>query len=206
MYIQITTRCNMTCAHCGFACSKRGKDMTMDTWVRAVRLAREREDYITIGGGEPTLHPLFWQFLGFLFSCYTLHWPEDSYGVSIVTNGSRTDDAEALAGMARRGMIAASLSQDSYHDEIDSRVVRAFQKNSVPDNGDLRSIVTVRNITAFGRAKSWGNREGCFCEGLFVDPEGKLWTCGCREVRAGTVDAPKLPEDYDGYDHCCRNK
>jgi len=32
MYIQITDKCNMTCEHCGFACTKKGSFMSLDTF------------------------------------------------------------------------------------------------------------------------------------------------------------------------------
>jgi len=97
MYIQITTRCNMHCAHCGMSCTAQGEDMSLQTFRQALEYS---EDTVAIGGGEPTIHPLFWQKM--------------------------TETALALAGLAKRGIIGCDLSQDDYHEPVDPRVVEAF--------------------------------------------------------------------------------
>ena len=35
-YLQITTRCNMRCQHCGFGCTHRGQDMTREVFKAAL--------------------------------------------------------------------------------------------------------------------------------------------------------------------------
>ena len=50
MYIQITTRCNMSCAHCGMNCTQEGEDMTMETLKKVLNLGLS-DSYI-IGGVE----------------------------------------------------------------------------------------------------------------------------------------------------------
>jgi len=94
MYIQITDHCNMTCAHCGYSCSPRKKNfMTMDVFKAAVKYD---PNYISIGGGEPTTHPLFWDMLvhAIVESDDVLPW--------LATNGKRTEDALRLAKLAKR--------------------------------------------------------------------------------------------------------
>lgn len=61
MYIQITTRCNMHCDHCGFDCTHKGSNMSLDTFKNALGYCSE---HVMLGGGEPTLHPKFWEFFG----------------------------------------------------------------------------------------------------------------------------------------------
>jgi len=63
MYLQITTRCNMHCDHCGFACTNQGEDMSLSTFEQALDIAAD-DSNIDIGGGEPTIHPHFWKMLG----------------------------------------------------------------------------------------------------------------------------------------------
>ncbi|HEY9073855.1 MAG TPA: radical SAM protein, partial [Desulfobaccales bacterium] len=63
LYVQITKRCNMTCNHCAFSCGAQGPDMSAETFRRVLDLAALEEAPITIGGGEPTLHPGFMDFL-----------------------------------------------------------------------------------------------------------------------------------------------
>jgi hypothetical protein len=178
------------------AATAKGRDMSMRVFRRAVELAKDRGDTISLGGGEPTLNPRFWQMLAIILA------GDDFETAWLATNGARTEDALALAKLARRGVLAVALSQDAYHDPIDPRVVKAFTKTNkdMPWRGedfDCREIRTVRHIIAAGRAKSWGEKGECACDDLYVDTQGVIWQCGCRKVSFGTVYKPAIPEDYD---------
>lgn len=160
------------------------------------------DDCITFGGGEPTLHPRFWEFLGMALSCM-----EDIY---IVTNGSQTNTAMQLARLAKKGVIGAALSQDEYHSAIDKKVVEAFTKPpkkpySLEPDGDRREIRTVNTILDTGRAEGWGDNGDCACNDLFITPEGKIYGCGCKKECFGTVFDFEIPEDYQTGD-CSRLK
>ena len=63
MYLQITTKCNMTCSHCCYSCNKNGKHADFNTIIDAIAFARDCDESISIGGGEPTLHPDFFRIL-----------------------------------------------------------------------------------------------------------------------------------------------
>jgi MoaA/NifB/PqqE/SkfB family radical SAM enzyme len=187
MYIQITTRCNMKCAHCCNACTKIGKDMSMRTYRKAIEVAKERGDTITLGGGEPTLHRHFWEMIGLALGA-------DCESVWLATNGSQTETALALANMARKGVLGVALSQDDYHDPIDPKVVQAFTKSKSHDfsrtnDNDYREIrnVTSREIHA-GRC-NWGS-ETCACEDLVVKPDGSVHVCGC-------ANSPEIGSIFD---------
>ena len=154
-YIQITTRCNMECAHCCYSCTAKGRDMTGKTFRAAVAWALDYEgdETISLGGGEPTIHPKFWEFIGLALGNFTYVW--------LATNGKETETALNLARMARRGVLAVALSQDEYHEEIDPRVIGAFMEGRKPypshfqeENHDYREIrdVTQKVIKA-GRAE-----------------------------------------------------
>ena len=97
MYIQITTRCNMTCEHCGMDCGVEGDDMEVKTFKNAV----DHDECATIGGGEPTIHPKFWEFIGLALGRAEYVW--------LATNGKETDTALALAGLAKRGVIGCGV-------------------------------------------------------------------------------------------------
>jgi molybdenum cofactor biosynthesis enzyme MoaA len=98
--------------------------MSPETFRKAIDIAANYgEEYIVLGGGEPTLHLRFWEFLGLGLSIGHI-W--------LATNGSITDTAIRLADMAKRGVIGCALSRDIYHDSIDDRVVEAFTKNKRP--------------------------------------------------------------------------
>jgi len=170
MYIQVTSKCNMSCDHCGMNCTAQGEDMTFATFKAAIK----HTDMITIGGGEPTIHPDFGNFLLYAIGhCDHVH---------IITNGSMTDTSLALARLSEGSeTFGAKLSLDSYHDPIDPRVIDAF-KGSIRDNDE--------NPIMAGRC-DWGDEDICICEGdAFVLPNGDVNQCGCG-------DSPKVGSVYD---------
>jgi len=193
MYIQITTRCNMTCEHCCYACNMNGEDMSMATFKKVMELCECSN--ISLGGGEPTLHPNFWEMLGISIGVCD--------GVWLATNGSTTDTALALAKMASKGVIGCALSQDPWHDEIDERVVKAFTPNHKrasyvgynENNEDHREIRNVSNSDmAPWRDPEDGGAEGnCPCDTIMTRPSGDVFACGC-------VDAPKIGNVNDGFE------
>lgn len=109
MYLQITNRCNMNCIHCCFNCTSKGMDMTYETARRALNMFKD--DYVTIGGGEPTLHPRIIDILGY----QSLINNEEGEQITLISNGAwpkriRKD----LAQMYRK--INFCISQDIFHD------------------------------------------------------------------------------------------
>ena len=91
MYLQITTKCNMTCGHCGFSCNKNGKHMDLQIFEKAIDYIKDYSDVITIGGGEPTLHPNFFHILKTCLENFDFVW--------FATNGSKTETMERIASI-----------------------------------------------------------------------------------------------------------
>jgi hypothetical protein len=177
--------------------------MSSEVFDAALELSSQYGDSVTLGGGEPTLHPKFWEFFGKALAT-------DCDGPPyIVTNGTNKDVSIALARMAKGGVIGAALSQDRYHDSIEPEVVEAFTKNSSDwgrgDRNDLRQIHYINGLLNVGRAKSnqMPTIDGCLCDSIVVEPSGKLWQCGCRKKSFGTVFAPQIPQEHwDGDTRC----
>lgn len=195
MYIQITTRCNMTCKHCCQACTSKGQDMSFETFVKAIE---QDDESVSIGGGEPTLHPDFWKIMGYAIGRCGNVW--------LATNGKLRDDAIALAKMARRGVIACALSRDDWHEDISPDVVRAFTEGKTPrgvfnESTDYREIRTVQKIAASGRASKWGDKKLCCCEEYFVEPSGVVRQCGCKgsTVLGSVQDGWRSLDEYGCY-------
>lgn len=192
MYLQITTRCNMTCEHCCNSCTEDGEDMSIEVFRSA--LEEFGWEYVSIGGGEPTLHPLFWQFLGESIATFEHVW--------LATNGSQTQISLALAKMARKGVIGCALSQDDYHDPIDDKVIQAFTKpnsNRYLDNGnnDCREIRNVNGNEINSGRCDFGKEKSCACPGTIIKPNGDILGCGCDDApKLGTVFAPEIPEGW----------
>ena len=204
----------MKCRHCCFACTARGTDMSRETFHKAIELASEHESSITIGGGEPTLHPHFQEFL--MHAVWELAGQSNSSGspaVYLVTNGTNENISLTLAQLAERGVIGCRLSQDQYHDQslVTDRVRAAFKRPNrelygsanFRDEYDCRETNgEILNVIAMGRAKKWGNRSmiaGC-CGGVFCTPRGNLYACECKQARLGTVYDPRdvVPEHFQG--------
>lgn len=205
MYIQITTRCNMSCVHCHAQCGPNGTDMSMETFKTCLALCEgDNERWITIGGGEPTLHPQFWEML-----CLAIAATDN---VFIVTNGSITKTALRLAQLAKRGVIGCALSQDYYHDPIDDEVVEAFQRPDRDKHGmcsygrnydtnDRRQIRDVlvdgdEGLALFRDPEDGGSEENCFGGGVNISPDGKVTACGCR-----TAPVIGHVSTFDLYEH-----
>ncbi len=175
MYLMLTNRCNFSCIHCCQACTAKGSDMSMRTVHRI--LDRYQPEYLALGGGEPTLHPKFWEILGLsIASCDTV-W--------LATNGSITHTALKLANLAKKGVIGCALSQDCWHDPIDQKVIDAFTKNKqvIPSyESKHRDDREIRNVSehVINAGRCDFGEDGCTCEGdTFVLPSGKVKQCGC---------------------------
>ena len=212
----------MLCAHCCFACTAKGTDMAEETFKQAITLACEHESSITIGGGEPTLHPLFQNFL--MHAVWELASQSNSQGgpaVFLVTNGTNESASVTLAHLAERGVIGCRLSQDQYHDQslVTDRVRAAFRKpkrdyhtpSNFRDEYDCRDVETPLErfqVQQMGRGKSWGGKsmkDGC-CGGLFCTPRGNLYACECKRVKLGTVADPRdVISEHLSSGYCSRS-
>jgi len=202
MYLMITTRCNMTCEHCCSSCTAIGEDMRMEVFEAALQHCSES---ISIGGGEPTIHP---QFIEMLFKALGHRYIDY---VWLATNGKETELAIVLAKLARRGVLGVALSQDPFHDPIDDAVVDAFTDGMTykygrlmsDHDGDSREIRdTSSSLVKIGRCET-GDADKCVCDSLVVKPNGDVYECGCDEATClGNVldgDNFLIPEWY-GYE------
>ena len=123
------------------------------------------ENYCILGGGEPTLHPEFYQFLSMsLVRCNNV-W--------LATNGSQTTIALFLAELNKlpSELFSCDLSQDWCHDQIDQDVVNAFSPDHIRD--------TSEHHIKGGRCQEDYMYDDCPCEGPQVYPNGNIALCGC---------------------------
>ena len=167
-------------------------------------MAEDFGSTLDIGGGEPTIHPNFWDFLGIALS-YNVE------NVWLATNGKKTATAIRLADLAKKGAISCRLSLDKYHDPIDQKVIDAFKRD--PGNryeNDNRAstrqdIYDGWGLINSGRAKKldMNKRDCCSCDTLFIVPSGKIFACGCQKTQFGTVFAPKFPKEYEYNNDLC---
>lgn len=191
----------MECRHCCYSCTSTGIDMSRSVFVAACTLARQLDNMIDIGGGEPTLHPLLWDFIGI-----ALRYQHNN-DLWIVTNGKLKREALELSRLGSREVLYTVLSLDEFHEPIDYGVVTLFETS-------LSQYVWVRDTThggtteptPFGRAAEWATDKDKRCPGndLSVAPDGVIFACGCRTVTYGTVFKPELPDPIP--DEWCPDK
>lgn len=198
MYLMITSRCNFRCGHCCFACTSKGTDMPLHVFERALNLFGT--EVLSIGGGEPTLHPEFRALVTMALDYCQQN--RDGEGPFIVTNGSRTRHALWLAKLSREGLLHAELSRTRWHLEqrpISDKVIETYATLYPPLPWHLYPVGhrTVLNPIQAGRWKE-GERRDCCCEDVFIDPEGRVWRCGCRVEQYGTVFDSQVPEYGEG--------
>lgn len=109
--IEITNTCNINCPCC-ITYNDRTVELTPDDVDRVVRTALNNQrsiNTVTLTGGEPTIHPRFFEILDIL------HRPEIDY-VSINTNGIRiASDETFVRRLAERKNIHVSLHYDGPH-------------------------------------------------------------------------------------------
>ncbi|MFA5396349.1 MAG: radical SAM protein [Methanogenium sp.] len=205
MYLQITTKCNMRCAHCCYSCGKHGKHMEYTTAVDAISFARNYDDEcISIGGGEPTLHPRFFDILRFCIQDFSFVW--------MATNGSKTKIMRRLANIIleedypeglnfedeeaydaaleahnpifQSGQLTVALSTDYFHRPIDEKITNLWKhlaKNHRQGFETRDVTLSTAGVAAAGRAVKTGSGWGkhCVCSDLIIRPDGKIKLCGC---------------------------
>lgn len=212
MYIQITEKCNMTCDHCCFSATAKGDVMERYTFMAALQLAARHGEYITIGGGEPTTHKEFFAFLDKAIELYEANALE--YPPFLVTNGKlKGKTMKLLDYVEDERPLHVCLSQDSFHDPIDPAVVQRFRRHQERQDrwgysrsgGNENSSASIRRaieIKPWGRAKETGvwttdAYSECVCDDVFVDPKGRVWSCGCKHTQLGWVWQDGVLDDYD---------
>lgn len=203
MYFQITTRCNMTCAHCCFSANNKGDNMSRETFLKALELAESFGEYVTIGGGEPTVHPEFFDYLDKTIERY--HKGYIDMPPLVVTNGKLVTKARKLLEYIEEEQpVFVDLSLDEYHDPIRPEIENAFKAYDRIRRENARfggrhveggaGIRTVKNIQPVGRAAEPARGipitvvgAPCCCEDMLVDPFGNVFSCGCKTHLLGNV-------------------
>lgn len=195
MYFQLTERCNMSCAHCCFSATSKGQVMSQAVFDKALDLAKKYSQSITLGGGEPTLHPhiLEWTMRA-VIALMDVTLDMDYPACAIITNGKKTEIAIKLAKMAHLGIIDCYLSQDPWHDPIDERVIKEFTRCFNKSCTHIRNVE--ENVLRHGRAEEndLSNDNGCACDTLFIKPNGDFYKCGCCITKLGNI-MNSFPED-----------
>lgn len=184
--------------------------MTQAVFDKSLEIANEFGSTVTIGGGEPTLHPKIMDWI-VQAAIETVETSKDLDGpaVLVITNGKRTDTAIKIAKLAHLGMIQAQVSQDEYHDPISDKVFTEFRRYAISDGISTRGYAGVRNtssnLTKRGRADENGiwSYDGCCCDALFIKPNGDFYQCGCQITKLGNILRDEIPAHcFDNAGEC----
>lgn len=211
MYLQVTTRCNMTCEHCCYNCTRKGEDMSPGVFAQALDICHEYSSTPFMGGGEPTLHPDFDRML--LDCIVTAEQMGEGRKAGIITNGSIKQRAIKIAALAQGEVIWGSLSQDQYHDYdmVSDDVRAAFEGLGSSGGVHDTSSGGSREPLPHGRARAmfdmdgvenedwedWRGESECPCDEWIVKPNGDIYQCGCD-------DAPKIGDVWTGLEVAVR--
>ena len=154
-----------------------GQTMSMKTFRQSLRLFEQLgkinyNHHITIGGGEPTLHPQIKTIALNVSMCKNSRFV-------LITNGRLGDIAIRLLHNYNDHII---LSVDKYHEPIDQSIIDIFKKpityeHYSPHKKRYRNVAGVRNPIRSGR--SMEGRRRCACDTLFIKPNGQIKYCGC---------------------------
>lgn len=183
VYCQTTLFCNQKCAHCCYDSGPEHKEfMSMDVFEAALKC--EPQGLFNMGGGEPTCHPLFWDFLDVAIKY------RGKGKVWLATNGKLAHHAMLLAGMVQRGEIRAVISDDQWHEPVRQDVMDLWR--ALGNQGKMKSIRTVSHPIKTGRC-DWGDRVTCNGCGMpFIQWDGNVRQCAC-------LDAPVVGNVFEGY-------
>jgi len=169
--------------------------MSLETFKAALAMAKDYDSPVTIGGGEPTLHPEFEHFLILAIAA-----SQEYMRPFIVTNGTHKERSLLILELTEKELVEGHLSYDQYHDMsmVDDVVFNGFR--TIPHGlwGDYYGYREGPTLVAVGRARQidGARKDECACESTFVQPNGVIRQCGCPRspkighVKDGSFDSP----------------
>ena len=110
LFFEITNRCNLKCKHCGSSCTAQGGELTVEDIERTLSGVNNKETMICLTGGEPMLHPRFFEIAERL--------NELGFTWGMTTNGTLIDE-EAAFRLKKCGLSTVSVSLDGLEDSHD---------------------------------------------------------------------------------------
>ena len=168
--------------------------MERHVWQQALQFAEEYDsEVIVIGGGEPTLHPDFFEILEDCLRSFNYVW--------MATNGSQTKTMRRLADildgedyhgeydegicLKNHDQFCVALSLDYFHDPIDEKIETLWKHRSERRGSgyEIRDVTKSPNgpiVTGRAKKTQSGWATGCCCSEVMIIPSGKIKLCGCR--------------------------
>lgn len=209
MLLKITNYCTMGCNHCFQDSNPKGEHMTKDIFKRSLDFIKQlNPSILLISGGEPTDHPLFFEFINDLLGVFKKEQ------LVIISNGQFLNDSEKrkkIMGLKIQVQVTNDeryyptkiITDYNYKNLIIERHIptlypqgRAVTNNlnapqgvTAPKCFNIRSIC-LRNASALQMAIRLLEGYGKFCTPL-IGEDGKVYvgeSVLCTSV--GDVDTP----------------
>lgn len=166
LLLNITNKCNLACRHCYY--SKGEKHIKLNLFEKAVSQFEEMGGLkLMLSGGEPLLHPEFWNLMEILPSC--------ELRVVVLSNGTLIDKKAA-------GRLA------SYVDEVQVSIDGISSHDMLRGKGSYRKAMRgISNLKSFGIPVSIATMVHRYNAQEFEEMQ-KLFSD--REVISWSVDVP----------------
>ncbi len=111
LFFEITSRCNLFCKHCGSNCIRKGPSLTIEDVKKTLRSVLHEQPMICLTGGEPLMHPDFFEIAGLVRSM-GFYW-------GMTTNATLIDEETAMR-LREVGLSTVSVSLDGMEQSHDS--------------------------------------------------------------------------------------
>ncbi len=120
-YVEITSVCNLKCIHCYNDSGKEKNEISVESFQNILAAYDNKEFSLTISGGEPLLHPKFWELI-------MLAKEKGVSDILIITNG--TQITEEIAKKFVEYDISVQLSLNGISEDIHDQICGkgAFKK------------------------------------------------------------------------------
>jgi len=114
--LMLTRRCNLNCSFCYI--EKSNADAPLDFLFNVCEAAKELQILdLTLGGGEPTLHDAFVEFISHA-------WENYNFGISVTTNATDIEPLIKVAGM----LTSVRVSVDNKFRPLNQKLSQKISK------------------------------------------------------------------------------
>jgi hypothetical protein len=167
--------------------------MSKDVFIETLHLV-PRFDNLTIGGGEPLMHPMFFELLDMAVEA---NGKAGHNELMVITNGKEFEATKKLIQLAYEKRIILTVSLDKYHKPLPDYVMAEYLNVDRHPYINMAYSFIPGTLVKAGRAKDLPLAEDvCVDPQVIVDAHGRIWTCGCLRRNIGTVMNPQVPADY----------
>lgn len=124
--LMLTRRCNLNCPFCYV--EKSDKEASMDFLMSVCEAAKELQVLdLTLGGGEPTLHKSFVDFV-------TYAWKNYTFGLSVTTNALNIAPLLKVAGMLSSVRVSTDKKVRPLNQKLSQKIANLAEVHKVGAN------------------------------------------------------------------------